>query len=242
MDENNHTPKVIQVLGQGSVEYIDHMGDDIRPVNAARVSFGKKSSWDHTEDGDPSLKDEDSKLLKYLAKHNHWTPFAHPHITLCVKAPVPIRTQLFKHKCGLVENEISRRYVTEIPEVYVPLWRHAPVKSVKQGSSGFIKDEITIRDCDSIYASTVSTALRMYDYLVSEQGVAPEQARMILPQGMYTQWYWTGSLSAYARVYKLRIADHAQWEVSEYAKAIGRIMTTLFPASWKVLIDSENDT
>ena len=227
-------PNVIAVLGQGSVEYIDHMGDDLRPVNAARVSFNKGSNWVEDEEGNPVLKEEDGKLLKYLAKHNHWTPFAHPQITLRIKAPISIRTQLFKHKVSFVESEISRRYVKDIPDTYIPIWRGAPTDGAKQGSSDFI-DKDTAEQCTALYASSVSTALRIYQHLIEEHGIAPEQARMILPQGMFTEWYWTGSLAAYSRVYKLRKNSHAQWEVQEYARAIGEIMTRLFPVSWEAL-------
>ena len=224
----------ITVLGQGRVEYIDHMGDDITPVNAARVSFNKRSNWVEDEDGNPILKEEDGKLLKYLAQHNHWTPFAHPQVTFCIKAPIPIRTQLFKHKQGLIENEQSRRYIDDIPDIYIPRWRNAPTNGAKQGSSGFLEDGET-EQCTAIYASAASAALRTYQSLIEEHNIAPEQARMILPQGMFTEWYWTGSLAAYARVYKLRRDTSAQWEVREYAKAIGEIMIKLFPTSWAVL-------
>jgi len=119
----------IEVLDKGHVEYIDHMGDDRTVANSARVSFAShKDSFD----------EKDEKLINYLAEHNHWTPFAHPQITLRVKAPIPIRTQFFKSKVGLVENEISRRYVSIEPEFYYPKWRSKPDKSKKQGSGNFI--------------------------------------------------------------------------------------------------------
>jgi thymidylate synthase (FAD) len=228
----------VPVLDRGFVQYVAHMGDDLMVVNAARVSFNKMSEM---EDGGLSAKDE--KLIKYLAKHNHWTPFAHPQITLRIKAPISIRTQLFKHKVGLVENEVSRRYVKEVPEWYSPMWRKAPTDGAKQGSSGFLKDDenirpITLTMIEKDYAESCRLAVARYNKLIDE-GVAPEQARFVLPQGVYTEWWWTGSLSAYARVYRQRSDPHAQWEVREYADAISAIISPLFPVSWKVLTGAE---
>jgi thymidylate synthase (FAD) len=168
-----------------------------------------------------------------LANHNHWTPFAHPQITLRIKAPIFVRTQLFKHKVGFTENEISRRYVTNEPEFYVPEWRSAPTDGAKQGSSDFITD-LYVNDLDRMYTRNALECIDIYKELLKE-GVAPEQARAILPQGTYTEWWWTGSLSAYARVFKQRIDAHAQWEVQRYAEAIGKILEPLFPHSWAVL-------
>jgi len=223
----------IKILDKGHVEYVDHMGSDLTVVNAARVSFAKTSEWEITKDGAYVLSTRDQKLIKYLAEHNHWTPFAHPQITLRIKAPIFVRTQLFKHKVGFTENEISRRYVTNEPEVYLPNWRSAPTNGAKQGSSDFIYDSI-IADFDVNYENTVSKSVNLYNELI-KQGVAPEQARAVLPQGTYTEWWWTGSLSAYARVFKQRIDTHAQWEVQQYADGIGKILEPLFPHSWAVL-------
>jgi thymidylate synthase (FAD) len=209
------------------------MGSDLTVVNAARVSFAKTSQWETTEDGSRVLSQKDQRLIKYLANHNHWTPFAHPQITLRIKAPIFVRTQLFKHKVGFTENEISRRYVTNEPEFYVPEWRSAPTDGAKQGSSDFITD-LYVNDLDRIYTRNALECIDIYKELLKE-GVAPEQARAILPQGTYTEWWWTGSLSAYARVFKQRIDAHAQWEVQQYAGAIGKILEPLFPHSWAVL-------
>ena len=239
--------KQVKVLDKGHVDYVDHMGTDLTVCNAARVSFNNESEWGldfdaierlkscpYNKDDVRMLKDKDVKLIRYLAKHNHWTPFAHPQITLRIKAPVSIRTQFFKHKQGFTENEISRRYVTFEPEFYTPIWRTKPTDGAKQGSDNFLKDEAQSGVNSMAYQFVCDEALKNYNYLI-EQGIAPEQARFILPQGMYTEWYWTGSLAAYARFYKQRIDDHAQWEVREYAKAVGKIIEPYFPVSWKQL-------
>lgn len=217
--------ELVPVLGAGFVQYVSHMGDDLTVVNAARVSFNKESE---------EFGDRDASLINYLAKHNHWTPFAHPQITLRIKAPISIRTQLFKHKQGFVENEISRRYVTEKPEFYFPQWRGKPTNGAKQGSSEFIDHDALTDHFTNLYAESVQAANQCYEFLIGS-GVAPEQARFVLPQGTYTEWWWTGSLAAYARVYSLRSDPHAQWEVREYADAISSLIQPLFPVSWKAL-------
>ena len=213
--------------GVGFVQYVSHMGDDLTVANAARVSFNKESE-------EFGVRDE--KLIQYLAKHNHWTPFAHPQITLRIKAPISIRTQLFKHKQGFVENEVSRRYVSDPPSVYFPRWRGKPTNGAKQGSEDFMPLDDDYNTANRHYELTVREALLTYDQLL-KHGVAPEQARFVLPQGTYTEWWWTGSLAAYARVYKLRSDPHAQWEVQQYANSISSLIEPLFPISWKALAD-----
>lgn len=224
----------IEVLDNGFVDYIDHLGNDLTVCNSARVSFNN-----HKEEFD----DKDEKLIKYLADHNHWTPFAHPQITLRIKAPIPIRTQLFKSKVGFVENEVSRRYVSIEPEFYHPKWRKKPDKSMKQGSGEFIAPDddggevsggISYHPLYRDYDAHMKASIKLYEDLIA-MGVAPEQARFALPQGMYTEWYWTGSLAAFARVYRQRSDSHAQYEVREYADAIGKIIEPLFPISWNQL-------
>ena len=217
--------EAIPVLDRGFVQYVSHMGDDLTVVNAARVSFNKEST---------EFTGRDEKLISYLAKHKHWTPFAHPQITLRIKAPISIRTQLFKHKQGFVENEVSRRYVIEDPEVYLPRWRNAPTDGAKQGSSGTMDINEEYNTCSRAYLMVVEEAMHTYKMLL-DKGVAPEQARFVLPQGTYTEWWWTGSLAAYARVYGLQSDSHAQWEVREYSNAIGVIVRDLFPVSWAAL-------
>ena len=235
-----------KVLDKGFVDLVDHMGSDLTVCNAARVSFNSESEWceDHeavirlNDSGSQYYKEDvqclcpkDEKLIRYLAKHQHWTPFAHPQITLRIKAPISIRTQMFKHKQGFVENEISRRYVSFEPEFYEPMWRGKPTNGAKQGSDDFISVD---KETDIGYTNALRLCLYNYIELL-RNGVAPEQARFVLPQGMYTEWYWTGSLAAYARFYKQRIDAHAQYEVREYAKAIGKIISPLFKFSWKEL-------
>jgi thymidylate synthase (FAD) len=228
MTTNNKNFEKINVLDNGFVQYVSHMGDDLTVVNAARVSFNKESE---------EFGERDEKLIQYLAKHKHWTPFAHPQITLRIKAPIFVRTQLFKHKVGFTENEISRRYVTFEPEIYNPNWRSAPINGAKQGSADFITDEALNNRLDFLYG-IVTENVKVYEELL-KLGVAPEQARSVLPQGTYTEWWWTGSLSAYARMYSQRIDTHAQWEIQQYAKGVGEIIEKLYPISWRVLTSND---
>ena len=211
--------------------YVTHSGDDLLVVNAARVSFDKISEWeDATEDQCNKLQERDIKLLSYLASHGHWTPFGHPSITLHIRAPIFVRTQCFKHKIGMVENEVSRRYVDTPPEFYIPkVWR-ARAENKKQGSS----DEIICTEDVAGFTAYCSFCAAYYQDLI-DSGVAPEQARMVLPQSMYTEWYWTGSLAAYNRFFHLRTSSDAQWEIRELARSIGDIIEPLFPYSWKAL-------
>lgn len=237
-----------RVFDEGHVDLVDHMGSDLTVCNAARVSFNKETDWTYDEEAISkiegtnwqanrlreefkTLSSHDKKLIRYLAKHQHWTPFAHPQITLRIKAPVSIRTQMFKHKQGFVENEISRRYVSFEPEFYSPEWRGKPTDGAKQGSDDFI---LLDNEVQQNYNNAIKLCMYTYNELL-RCGVAPEQARFVLPQGMYTEWYWTGSLAAYARFYKQRIDSHAQWEVRQYAEAIGKIIQPLFPVSWENL-------
>ena len=221
-----------------NVELIDSMGDDLMVVNAARVSFDKESGYEVEGDVNAEwrlvLPEDDKKLISYLARHGHWTPFSHPQISLRVKAPIFVRTQLFKHKVGFTENEVSRRYVDNEPEFFFPVFRQRPDNGMKQGS----RDEFpaNLERCEAILLSAHAIALKAYKMLLAEN-VAPEQARMVLPQSMYTEWYWTGSLAAFARMCKQRLDPHAQAETKEIAKLISNIMKPLFPISWSVLVE-----
>ena len=215
----------VECLDHGFVRLIDWMGSDLTVVNAARVSFNKRSK---------ELSEGDEKLINYLAKHNHWTPFAHPQVQFHIKAPIFVRTQLFKHKVGMVENEISRRYVDFEPDFYTPYyWRERPDKSIKQGSGD--KEIEGATRVEEIYKQAVNFARDAYDVALIE-GVAPEIARGILPQCMYTEWYWTGSLASLARVVKQRGEHTAQEETQHYAFAIDDIMCDLFPVAWRALV------
>ena len=232
---------LVTVLGSGFVAYEAHMGDDLMVVNAARVSFDKKSDWEYDRGWkmdvrDKWLSERDQKLLSYLAKNKHWTPFAHPQITLRMKAPIFVRTQLFKHKVGLVENEVSRRYVTDTPSFYIPKWRTKPTGGAKQGSEDFLADAGARETADRLMGDLVDQATKTYEALL-EIGIAGEQARAALPQAAMTEWWWTGSLSAFARVVRQRSDPHAQWETREVAQAVSEIIAPRFPMSWRALME-----
>ena len=209
-------------------EYIDHMGDDNRVVDAARVSFSKIAE-NYTED-------QNARLIKYLANHNHFTPFTHPMITLREAVPIFVARQRFKHVVGFTYNEVSRRYVDDDPEFYHPdMWRTRPEGSMKQGSGKDLdRDEVDI--VNEHYREALIACENAYDTML-ELGVAPEQARMVLPQSMYTSYYVTGSLAAWARAYKLRIKEDAQYEIRVLAKQWDDVIRPLYPLSWSSLVD-----
>ena len=219
-------------------EYIDHMGTDLSVVNAARVSFDKESEWDKEwVDYDvaiPVLSKADTKLIAYLAKHDHWTPFAHTSISLRMQAPVPIRTQCFKHKQGLVENEESRRYISSTPTLFVPdTFRNAPTNGAKQGSSG---PHAMSGPWKLVYKARCEEMIDLYEQMIADF-VCPEQARFVLPQGCEVQWIWTGNLYAFANFYNKRTDAHAQKEIQDLARMVGDIIQPLFPVSWKALTE-----
>lgn len=218
--------------------YVDHMGSDLSVVNAARVSFGKKSHCEETrwvDMGDwcgdmPVVNDKDTKLIHYLAKHKHYSPFGHCFASFHIKAPIFVARQLVKHEY-LRMNEISRRYVDSEPEFYVPeVWRGRS-KDKKQGSDGVVQnvndDQYTVYSLD------------LYDALL-QQGVAPEMARMVLPQSMYTEWYWSGSMDAFANMCNLRLKEDTQYETRLVAQQIDKVMGELYPVSWKALVHGED--
>lgn len=236
-----------------NANYFDHMGDDLRVVDAARVSFASQSWYirgdyvpnkrsRHYDDWLQYFKERDAKglpklavgdygLIRFLAEHNHWTPFGHPQITLRMKAPVPIRTQCFKSKQGFVENEESRRYISSRPSLYVPDHFRSKPDNAKQGSAG--------RHPDSdlwlpYYQERAEEAINDYMNMI-EEGIAPEQARFILPQGVQVQWVWTGSLAAFARFANLRKASDAQGEVQQLAQQVSNIIEPIYPISWEAL-------
>ena len=230
------------------VQVIDFMGSDLTVVNAARVSFEKESEaedWEYLDLGQSSgdfvavLNEKDQKLIKYLAKHNHWTPFGHCQVTFRIKAPIFVARQLGKHQVGMVWNEVSRRYVDTEPEFYEPeVWRKR-ADNVKQGSSEEISDWDgyfwDVKDDDMAINDHLRNTISLYQRMILE-GVCPEQARMILPQSMYTEWYWTGSLAAWARVCKLRLDPHTQKETRDIAQVISNQMSIIFPVSWSELL------
>jgi len=220
------------------VSYIGHCGTDLSVVNAARVSFNKESDWDKIryKKGSEVLKDKDYNLIRYLAKHNHKSPFNHTFITLHVKAPIFVARQLVKHKF-MPWNEVSRRYVDEEPEFYWPdKWR-ARAEDKKQGSSSNPLNKSYLGSGSENTASPYKCSDGVfYSYKrMLEDGVCPEQARMILPLNTYTEWYWSGTLGAWSDMYNLRSKPDAQKETQEIALSCGEIIKPLFPVSWEAL-------
>ena len=207
------------------IKLLDHMGDDLAVVNAARVSMAKESL---------TLCDNDEKLIRYLAKHNHWTPFAQVQFKFRISMPIFVARQYFRHQVGLLRNETSRRYVDNPPEFWNPngAWR-GRAEHVKQGSGGLLLEAV----CDEvseIYWYAMDACSDAYKDML-EKGVCPEQARAILPQSMMTEFIETGSLAAYGRIYGLRTDPHAQKEIQDYALAIGEHIEKIVPVSWAAL-------
>jgi len=213
--------------------YIDHMGSDLSVVNAARVSFGKKADWQHPSIGQESgLSDHDTKLVYYLAKHKHMSPFGHAFASFHVKAPIFVARQLVKHKF-LRWNEISRRYVDDEPEFYKSdVWRGRS-EDKKQGSDGVV-DRFGKEGLNYELEDAYNVAFDVYDHLLNK-GVCPEQARMVLPQATMTEWYWSGSLDAFSDMCLLRCASDTQAETRYVANQISLKMHELFPVSWMAL-------
>lgn len=223
----------------GFVELLEVFGDDLTVANAARVSFHKESHMEATLDQEGNvvsqqLSERDTKLVNYLAKYNHITPFFHPVIRMRLKMPIPIAREWFRHVVGFARNEVSRRYVTEAPEFFVPKILRKRDKDVKQGSS---KDPIDRND--AVCRELAEFHEKMFDFynkLIEEEGVCPEQARFYLPQSMYTEFIETGSLSAYARLVHLRDEATAQKEIQDYAKRVSQLVEPHFPVAWKALM------
>jgi thymidylate synthase (FAD) len=225
-------------------EYISHMGDDLTVVNAARVSFDKVSKFVNEEfvigEITTTVSQKDKGLINYLAKHGHWTPFSHPQITMRYTVPIFVARQEFKHIVGFTRNEVSRRYVDDTPEFYVPrVWRSRPEGSVKQGSGSSEIDSWETHPntwgVKNNYDALMHEIMALYDHML-EEGVAPEMARMVLPQSMYTSYYITGSLAAFARFVKQRTDPHAQVEIQDLAKMVDKVIKPLYPISWEALL------
>jgi thymidylate synthase (FAD) len=255
----NTVEMIMQVLDHGYVRYVDHMGSDLSVVNAARVSFEKEATWRDHEwvdlydtghsycmvcgVGDSQwvgerctrLEDKDIRLLSYLAREGHTSPFRHATVTLECYAPLFVCRQWWKHVIGGDHatgawNESSRRYVTEEPEFYIPEWRWAS-ESKKQGSAGELDNPKLYSTLDNALKSHIAKGLGDYNWAISE-GVAPEQARAFLPAYvMYIRWRWTASLQMILHFLDLRIESHAQWEIRQYANAVQSIVAPLFPNS-----------
>lgn len=244
-------------------KYLDHMGTDLSVINAARISFSQDDygnlqpeprteaqilgllnflargmqtgDWENTLCNLSEGVENPEELLKRI-RHTpvHWAPFAHTCISVKCSAPVPIRTQAFKHKIGMVENEESRRYISSVPEIYIPdTLRSIPQGSIKQGSHGkhhasgyWLKK----------YTEQINSAVDLYTRMIND-GICPEQARLVLPQGAIVNWVWTGNLYSFANFYLLRSDSHAQHEVQILAESIDSIVRPLFPKAWSALVD-----
>ena len=206
------------------VKFIDKMGTDLTVVNAARVSYAKTKE---------QFEDKDEKLIAFLAKHKHWSPFGHASLQFRIKAPIFVARQLVKHQVGLIWNEVSRRYVDYPPVLFHPdTWRGRPISS-KQGSAGEVKLDRTLQH---LYSTAMEQCKILYHALIGKN-IAPEQARMVLPQSMMTEWYWSGSLYAFARVCNLRCKPDVQKETRDICEQISKECGKQFPISWKYLID-----
>ena len=245
---------VVNVLDKGFVRLISHMGSDLTVVNAARVSFAKEKITFETdaltEARTGSPKGSDEALIRYLILHEHFTPFCHPQITLHIKFPIFVARQFMRSNVGIAYNEVSRRYVDTPPEYFYPdggLWR-LRAKNVKQGSSdqsvllssvGEYGEGIEGDDEDRVRTLQSETDL-LYKEMVQAE-IAPELARVVLPQSTYTELWATMSLAAAFRIYRLRIDSHAQFEIQEYARAIGELIEPLFPHSWKYFVKFEKE-
>lgn len=237
-------------------EYLAHYLTDRDVANYARQSFATladnftdaqndnlvrflargmaSGDWDAVIANVMKLNDEESAkaLATYLRKiPEHWVPFGHPHITLRMNAPIPIRVQCFKHKVGFVESEESRRYISSRPEIYVPDHIREAAASVKQGSAGVHTNNAY---WISRYWTECNNMIDTYEEAIKD-GVCPEQARFMLPQGCEVNWVWTGSLYAFANFYNQRSDSHAQKEVQELAEQVNQIISPLFPVSWSAL-------
>jgi thymidylate synthase (FAD) len=206
------------------VTYLDHMGTDLTVVNAARVSFGKR-----TQEFRPG---KDDRLLAFLALHKHELPFAHPHVSFHFKAPIFVARQLAKHQVGFVWSEISRRYVTGEPELYIPEVLRKSSLDIKQGSLNESVEDLSLQ-LFYYHADAQRSVLAYLRALKAD--ICPEQARGLLPQTAYTEWVWTGSLLGWSRVWNLRVKPDAQAETREIVEKIGPTMNRLFPYSWKAL-------
>lgn len=208
-----------------TVELLNHMGDDLTVVNAARVSFDKQHKVMDAE--------KDPKLINYLAREGHWTPFSHPIVSFRVTCPLFVAAQLKRHVVGASVNEVSRRYVDSEPTFEDLTWRHRPDASIKQGSAGELTPQMQAR-ANKIARNVVRIALESYEALL-DMDIAPEQARSVLPQTMHTSWWWTASLYFWANLCALRIHSHAQKETRAVAEAIENHVEPLFPVSWAAL-------
>lgn len=214
----------IPIGNAGFVELLETFGDDLTVVNAARVSFAKETK---------EFLPRDAKLVKYLAEHNHNSPFFHPQARFRIKMPIFVAREWFRHTVGFARNEVSRRYVDDEPECWIPETLRERDTNKKQGSkeSAIPENDVVV---EKIRKYT-ENSLAFYNELL-EQKVAPEIARLVLPQSMYTEFMETASVSAYARLCGLRLDPHAQKEIRDFAAAVDSLMRERFPVSWAALI------
>jgi thymidylate synthase (FAD) len=222
----------IQLPGGGFVELLDTFGDDLTVVNAARVSFANEST---------AMSGRDERLISYLAEHNHVTPFFHPQARFRIRMPIFVAREWYRHQIGFARNEVSRRYVSTKPECWVPEISELRARdpNLKQGS----KDEPVANAASwvSQIEELQKLAIRMYEDMIREQ-IAPEVARGVLPQSMFTEFIETGSLAAYSRLVGLRSSPDAQREIRAYAAAIKSLLLPRFPVSWKALLPDAAET
>jgi thymidylate synthase (FAD) len=218
------------------VELIEYMGSDLTVVNAARVSFGKESDWDEVvvdhDYVEYVVSAKDAKLIKFLAEHEHYSPFGHCFASFRIKAPIFVARQLVKHKF-LRWNETSRRYVNDEPEFFAPDFRYAAANK-KQGSGSAVTEEQQLQT--SLDFLAVQTLTKKAYNMAIKEGVCPEQARAILPQNMITEWWWSGSLDAFAAMCNLRCKPDTQAETRVIADKISLVMSELYPVSWNSLV------
>jgi thymidylate synthase (FAD) len=215
----------VQIGNAGFVECIDTFGDDLTVVNAARVSFAKEKT---------TFEAGDAKLISYLAKNNHNSPFFHPQIRMRIKMPIFVAREWYRHTVGFSRNEVSRRYVDSDPECWVPTELRARDANKKQGS----KEECVAGNDELVgeIAKFTQDSMTFYKMLLEKQ-VAPEVARLVLPQSMYTEFIETASLAAYARLCGLRLDPHAQKEIRDFAEAVSVMLKEKFPVSWDALMN-----
>jgi thymidylate synthase (FAD) len=231
------------------VELLGYYGSDLDVVNAARVSFAKESDWEYegldrfrSQYDEKKLSEKDQKLINYLAKHSHWSPFAHNSLRFRIKAPVFCARQMVKHQVGGVWNEVSRRYVDDEPEFYFPEVFHGKPTNAKQGASDENMNDVKFmvdgnKEVADMHGKNLTyAALQLYSQMI-HNGFAPEEARMFLPLNTMTEWWWTGSLMFFARVCKQRLDSHAQGATREVAAMINKNIPDVFQHSWKALME-----
>ena len=229
----------------GFVELLEVFGDDLTVVNAARVSFDKESAFEPVmsqADGSVvgyALPERDKKLVAYLAAHDHVTPFFHPMARLRIKMPIFVAREWYRHTIGFARNEVSRRYVTTDPEFFIPQALRARDKNVKQGSrSESVENNAALVPEMAQYCRD---AIEYYKRLMDTEQVCPEQARMVLPQSMYTEFIETASIAGYARLVNLRTGSTAQKEIRDYANRVTELLAEVFPVSWNALVKVETE-